>query len=88
MDPGPRGVDLRDYPKLERAGGVAPAKWRQDNDDWWMEEHGLIMEKPDFPLPPGRYQVTGGRETTSVLTVREVGLLRNATASEWSTRGV
>ena len=20
--------------------------------DWWLEEHGLIMEKPD-PLPPG-----------------------------------
>ena len=21
--------------------------------DWWLEEHGLIMEKPSFPLPPG-----------------------------------
>ena len=31
------------------------------------------MEKPDFPLPPGRYVVTGGRETTTVLTVAEDG---------------
>jgi len=22
--------------------------------DWWLEEHGLIMEKPD-PLPPGTW---------------------------------
>ena len=34
-----------------------------------MEEHGLIMEKPQFPLAPGQYIVTGGREVTAVLTI-------------------
>ena len=70
VDPGPRGVELRDYPKLESAGGIAPrGKWRFDKGNWWLEEHGLIMEAPDFPLPPGRYLVTGGRETTSELII-------------------
>merc|ERR1719198_291169 len=27
------------------------------------------MEAPDFPLPAGRYLVTGGRETTAELTI-------------------
>lgn len=31
------------------------------------------MEKPDFPLPHGRYIVTGGRETMAVLTVHPDG---------------
>jgi hypothetical protein len=37
VDPGPRGVRLRDYPALEKAGGVAPAKWRFDSSNWWLE---------------------------------------------------
>jgi hypothetical protein len=39
--------------------------------DWWLEEHGLIMEKPDFPLPVGKYMVTGDREVTTELTIAE-----------------
>jgi hypothetical protein len=31
------------------------------------------MESPTFPLPAGRYLVTGGRETTTGLTVNEKG---------------
>jgi hypothetical protein len=27
------------------------------------------MEQPDFPLPAGKYLVTGGREVTTVLTI-------------------
>jgi hypothetical protein len=27
------------------------------------------MESPDFPLPPGKYVVTGDREVTTVLTI-------------------
>ena len=27
------------------------------------------MEKPNFPIPPGKYVVTGNREVTTVLTV-------------------
>mmetsp|Transcript_81906 Transcript_81906/g.240430 ORF Transcript_81906/g.240430 Transcript_81906/m.240430 type:complete len:218 (-) Transcript_81906:35-688(-) len=69
VDPGPRGVYLRDWPKLQADGGAAPSGWAFDQEDWWLEEYGRIMEKPDFPVPAGRYLVTGGRETTAVLKV-------------------
>jgi hypothetical protein len=69
VDPGPRGVPLNFYQRLVDVGGVAPANWKFDSRDWWLEEHGLIMEKPAFPLRPGKYLVTGDREVTSVLTV-------------------
>jgi hypothetical protein len=69
LDPGPRGVQLSSFEKLEETGGVAPARWKFDRSDWWLEEHGLIMEQPEFPLPPGQYRVTGNREVTTVLTV-------------------
>lgn len=69
VDPGPRGVTLARYERLKSAGGVAPAKWQFDRGDWWLEEHGLIMESPDFPMAAGKYLVTGDRETTAVLTV-------------------
>ena len=72
LDPGPRGVWLDSYEQLKAAGGVAPAQWKFDSKDWWVEEHGLIMEKPDFPVPPGKYIVTGDREVTTVLTVDSV----------------
>ena len=68
LDPGPRGVELADYETLKTAG-VAPAQWKFDSSDWWLEEHGLIMEQPEFPIPPGRYVVTGGREAVAILTV-------------------
>ena len=68
-DPGPRGVWFKRYDKLMADGGVAPAKWTFDQDDWWLDENGLIMENPDFSLPPGKYLVTGDRETVSTLTV-------------------
>lgn len=69
QDPGPRGVWLRLFPKLQALGGYGPGNWKFDNEDWWLDENGLIMEKPDFPLPPGRYLVTGEREVTTMLTV-------------------
>jgi hypothetical protein len=69
VDPGPRGVPLTRYQRLVEVGGVAPSNWRFDSRDWWLEEHGLIMEKPTFPLAPGKYLVTGDREVTTVLTV-------------------
>jgi hypothetical protein len=73
VDPGPRGVELAGYESLKADGGVAPAQWTFDGSDWWLEEHGLIMEQPAFPIPPGKYVVTGGREMTAVLTVRAKG---------------
>lgn len=85
-DPGPRGVFLRNYESsLAKNNNVAPAGWKFDNNDWWLEEHGLIMSTPD-PLPRKkydkvtqqvvpfkRYVVTGDREVTTVLTVFEDG---------------
>jgi hypothetical protein len=68
-DPGPRGVWLSLYDTLRAAGGNAPGNWNFDSTDWWLEEHGLIMEQPDFPVPPGKYLVTGEREVTTMLTV-------------------
>jgi hypothetical protein len=69
LDPGPRGVRLRNYEQLVAAGGVAPSQWKLDNADWWLEEHGLIMEQPDFSLAPGKYLVTGDRAVQTTLTV-------------------
>jgi len=60
VDPGPRGVQLGEIPGVLAAGGRAPAGWTVDGQDWWLEEHGLVMEQPDVPLPAGRYRVTGG----------------------------
>ena len=72
QDPGPRGVWLNNYEQLQASGGVAPAQWKFDSTEWWLEENGLIMEKPDFPVPAGKYIVTGDREVMSVLTVHPV----------------
>ena len=69
VDPGPRGVQISGYEALQAAGGIAPASWKFEGSNWWLEEHGLIMEQPKFPMPPGQYVVTGGREKVSVLTV-------------------
>ena len=68
-DPGPRGVWLSAFEDLKDSAGLAPAKWQFDGNDWWLDENGLLMEKPEFPVPPGRYLVTGDRETVTVLTV-------------------
>jgi hypothetical protein len=73
VDPGPRGVEVSEFETLKAAGGVAPAQWQFDGADWWLEEHGLIMEQPEFPIPPGRYVVTGGREAIAVLTIHPKG---------------
>ena len=68
-DPGPRGVWLRNFSKLEAAGGRADANWQFDKNDWWLDENGLLMEKPVFDLPAGVYLVTGDREVTTLLTI-------------------
>ena len=69
VDPGPRGVRLDNFDQLLAAGGVAPANWQFDSSGWWLEENGLIMEAPEFPLTPGRYLVTGGRKVLTALTI-------------------
>jgi hypothetical protein len=69
VDPGPRGVRLTGYASLKDSGGIAPRGWKFNNADWWLEEHGLIMEQPTFPIVPGKYVVTGYRDATATLTV-------------------
>ena len=74
LDPGPRGVWLRHYQReIVDQNFIAPAGWTYDPANLWLEEHGIIMEPPKFPLPPGRYLVTGGRMVTTGLTVDESG---------------
>jgi hypothetical protein len=72
VDPGPRGVyfaDFKNNPNLGKANAKMRAGWTFDPNDFWIEEYGRVMEKPDFPLSPGRYLVTGAREVTTLLTV-------------------
>jgi hypothetical protein len=69
VDPGPRGVRLTGYSSLKDAGGIAPRGWKFNNADWWLEEHGLIMEQPTFPIVPGKYVVTGYRDVMSTLNI-------------------
>ena len=73
IDPGPRGVRLSSYENLKSNNGIAPAKWIFNKSDWWLEEHGLIMEHPVFPILPGQYVVTGGRAAQAVLTIQPKG---------------
>lgn len=71
-DPGPRGVWLKNYEQhLVSRDGVAPANWKFDDNDWWLDENGLIMENPMFSVPAGRYIVTGDREMVAMLTVHK-----------------
>jgi hypothetical protein len=76
---------LRNYESTLAKTGVAPAGWTFQKDDWWLEEHGLIMSNPEklsrkkydkkteTIVPFKRYVVTGDREVTTVLTVYEDG---------------
>ena len=74
IDPGPPGVYLKDYAQqIEATGGRAPSGWQFDPNDYWIEEYGRIMDKPDFPMPAGKYIVTGDREVTTTLTIGDDG---------------
>ena len=68
-DPAFLGVRLGLFSVLKATGGYAPGGWVFDENDWWLEEHGWIIDRPVFPLPAGRYLVTGAREVTAILTV-------------------
>ena len=69
VDPGPIGVWLRFYKLLRQAGNIAPAGWRFNIDDWWLDENGLIMRAPEFPISVGQYYVTNGEDHISLLTI-------------------
>ena len=68
-DPGPRGVWLKDYQLIKSMGGYTPTQWQLDDNDWWVDENGILMESPEFPIGPGKYLVTGDREVTTMLTI-------------------
>jgi hypothetical protein len=71
LDPGPRGVRLSNFAQLVANGGMAPAQWKFDENSWWLEEHGLVMEQPVSRVAPGRYVVTGDRAVRTILTIHE-----------------
>lgn len=70
-DPGPIGVYLLFYQTLQKAANIAPSGWRFTIDDWWLDENGLIMKAPEFPMPAGEYYVTNGLDQASLLTVEK-----------------
>ena len=70
VDPGPIGVWLRLYQSLQKAGNIAPSGWKFDINDWWLDENGLIMKSPEFPIPAGQYYVTNGEQHFSLLTIQ------------------
>ncbi len=70
-DPGPIGVWLKDYDAMQAAGGRGPTGWKFDLDDWWLDENGLLMHPPEFPMPAAKFYVTNGRTSVSLLTVEE-----------------
>ena len=69
VDPGPLGVWLRDYEQLVSTGGIGPGGWPFDKDDWWLDENGLLMMSPNFPMPSGRFLVTNAIDNVAMLTV-------------------
>ncbi len=68
-DPGPIGVRLRDFDKLAANGGIGPKGWQFNEDDWWLDENGLLMMAPNFPMPSGRFLVTNAIKNVALLTV-------------------
>lgn len=81
VDPGPRGVRLSEFETLA-SRKTAPAGWEFSSRDFWIEEHGLLMEAPEIPIVPPtsskgqKFVVTGDREITTILTISPTG--------EWS----
>ena len=71
VDPGPIGVWLRLYQSLQKAGNIAPSGWKFDINDWWLDENGLIMKSPEFPIPAEQYYVTNGEQHISLLTIEQ-----------------
>lgn len=70
-DPGPYGVPLSFYDRLQQMGGRGPGGWGFDIDDWWLDENGILMEPPKFPMPTGQFYVTNGEGSYALLTVEE-----------------
>lgn len=83
-DPGPIGVWLHMYEELQARDYVHPTGWRLDVDDWWLDENGILMKHPDFPMPPGTFLVTNGEDKAGLLTVEAADA---SGAQVWSLSG-
>ena len=70
-DPGPFGVPLSYYDRIQQMGGRGPGGWGFDLDDWWLDENGILMEPPEFPMPAGAFYVTNGEGSYALLTVSD-----------------
>lgn len=69
VDPGPIGVPLRHYDALVEAGNRGPGGWQFDPNDWWLDENGILMKAPSFPMPATQLYITNGEGSFSLLTV-------------------
>ena len=67
-DPGPQGLSLQDY----KHGNAIRPTWLDDTD-FFLDENAIIMPMPQFPLPAGKYLVTGARTVTTGLTIDNEG---------------
>ena len=56
-------------PIAEESWQYRTSGWRFDIDDWWLDENGLIMRAPDFPISAGQYYVTNGENQIALLTI-------------------
>jgi len=70
-DPGPRGMRLREYAQIQSGDATAPS-WL-NSQDFFLDENAIIMPPPHFPLPAGKYLVTGARSVTTGLTIDTEG---------------
>ncbi|KAL7526237.1 hypothetical protein ACHAXR_001388, partial [Thalassiosira sp. AJA248-18] len=71
-DPGPRGLRLRDYERIIANNDESRPYWL-DATDFFLDENAIIMPQPEYPLPPGKYLVTGARAVTTGLTIDKEG---------------
>jgi len=70
-DPGPRGFRQSKYEQVV-SGELRAPQWFQEQD-FFLDENAIIMPQPSFPLPEGKYLVTGGRLATTGLVVSSDG---------------
>ncbi|KAL7529650.1 hypothetical protein ACHAWF_003064 [Thalassiosira exigua] len=71
-DPGPRGLRLFTYERMVDDPSAPRPAWL-DEKDFFLDENAIIMPQPEYPLPPGKYLVTGARELTTGLTIDSNG---------------
>lgn len=63
---------LRDYERIMATESAERPSWL-DSKDFFLDENAIIMPQPEFPMPPGKYLVTGARSTTTGLTIDAEG---------------